>query len=162
MYREQPSHTTGFEGLLWYPVVFTGSLQGRITSQGDPCSHYREWVCSEHILKTTSHFENDSTNNILMNLFWQKKKRSRKQTKLPRANSSEKRHADFRVCSRIRIWFVRQWRDSTLEQTKKEFAVSSPSLFFWWRRWEDHTPSRENLLQWHIKLNNDAINLLLG
>ena len=24
----------------------TGSLQGRITSQGDPCSHYREWVWS--------------------------------------------------------------------------------------------------------------------
>ena len=23
----------------------TGSLQGRITTQGDPCSHYREWVC---------------------------------------------------------------------------------------------------------------------
>ena len=24
---------------------FTGSLQGRITTQGDPCNHYREWVC---------------------------------------------------------------------------------------------------------------------
>ena len=24
----------------------TGKLQGRITTQGDPCSHYREWVCS--------------------------------------------------------------------------------------------------------------------
>ena len=23
-----------------------GSLQGRNTTQGDPCSHYREWVCS--------------------------------------------------------------------------------------------------------------------
>ena len=23
-------------------AIFTGSLQGRITSQGDPCSHYRE------------------------------------------------------------------------------------------------------------------------
>ena len=23
----------------------TGSLQDRITTQGDPCSHYREWVC---------------------------------------------------------------------------------------------------------------------
>ena len=23
----------------------TGKLQGRITSQGDPCSHNREWVC---------------------------------------------------------------------------------------------------------------------
>ena len=21
-------------------------LQGRITRQGDPCSHYREWICS--------------------------------------------------------------------------------------------------------------------
>ena len=25
----------------------TGKLQGRITTQGDHCSHYREWVCSE-------------------------------------------------------------------------------------------------------------------
>ena len=24
----------------------TGKLQGRITTQGDPCSHYREWVCT--------------------------------------------------------------------------------------------------------------------
>ena len=46
MYRELPNHTTGFKGLLWYPVIFTGSLQGRITTQGDPCSHYRDWVCS--------------------------------------------------------------------------------------------------------------------
>ena len=46
MYRKLPINTTGFEGLLWYPVIFTGSLQGRITSQGDPCFHYRKWVCS--------------------------------------------------------------------------------------------------------------------
>ena len=51
MYRELSIHSTGFEGLLQYPVIFTGSLQGRITSQGDPCSHYRDWVCSEHIKK---------------------------------------------------------------------------------------------------------------
>ena len=51
MYRELQIHTTGFEGLLWYPVIFTGSLQGRITTQGDPCSHYREWVCSEVNIK---------------------------------------------------------------------------------------------------------------
>ncbi len=38
--------TTELEGLLWYPVIFTGSLQGRITTQGDPCNRYREWVCS--------------------------------------------------------------------------------------------------------------------
>ena len=47
VYRELPSHTTGFEGLLWYPVIFAESLQGRITTQEDPCSHYREWICSE-------------------------------------------------------------------------------------------------------------------
>jgi hypothetical protein len=38
--------TTELEGLLWYPVIFTGSLQGRITTQGDPCNLYREGVCS--------------------------------------------------------------------------------------------------------------------
>ena len=38
--------TTELEGLLWYPVIFTGSLQGRITTQGDPCNLYRERVCS--------------------------------------------------------------------------------------------------------------------
>ena len=26
-------------------------LQGRITTQGDPCSHYREWVCSEYVVE---------------------------------------------------------------------------------------------------------------
>ena len=25
----------------------TGKLQGRITTQGDPCIHYSEWVCSD-------------------------------------------------------------------------------------------------------------------
>ena len=25
---------------------FQYTLQGRITTQGDPCNHYREWVCS--------------------------------------------------------------------------------------------------------------------
>ena len=25
----------------------TEKLQGRITTQGDPCSHYMEWVCRE-------------------------------------------------------------------------------------------------------------------
>ena len=40
--------TTELEGLLWYPVIFTGSLQGRITTQGDPCNLYRERVCSEY------------------------------------------------------------------------------------------------------------------
>ena len=38
--------TTVLEGLLWYPVIFTESLQGRITTQGDPCNLYREGVCS--------------------------------------------------------------------------------------------------------------------
>ena len=38
--------TTELEGLLWYPVIFTGSLQGRISTQGDPCNLYRERVCS--------------------------------------------------------------------------------------------------------------------
>ena len=52
VYRELPIHITGFEGLLWYPVIFTGLLQGRITTQGCPCSHYREWVCS--VAKHTS------------------------------------------------------------------------------------------------------------
>jgi hypothetical protein len=33
--------------LLSYPVIFTGSLQGRITTQGDPCNLYREGVCSD-------------------------------------------------------------------------------------------------------------------
>ena len=32
--------------MLWYPVIFTGSLQGRITTQGVPCNLYREGVCS--------------------------------------------------------------------------------------------------------------------
>ena len=36
----------GLKGCFKYPVIFTGSLQGRITTQGDPCSHYWEWVCS--------------------------------------------------------------------------------------------------------------------
>ena len=39
--------TTELEGLLWYPAIFTGSLQGRITTQGDPCNLYREGVCSD-------------------------------------------------------------------------------------------------------------------
>ena len=38
--------TTELEGLLWYPVIFTGSLQGRISTQGDACNLYRERVCS--------------------------------------------------------------------------------------------------------------------
>ena len=46
MYRKLSINTTGFEGLLLYPVIFRGSLQGRITTQGDPYSHYREWVFS--------------------------------------------------------------------------------------------------------------------
>ena len=33
------------------PVIFTGSLQGRITTQGDPCIHYREWVCGAQSVK---------------------------------------------------------------------------------------------------------------
>ena len=41
--------TTDFEGLLWYPVIFTGSLQGRISTQGVPCNVYRERVCSAWI-----------------------------------------------------------------------------------------------------------------
>ena len=32
--------------MLWYPIIFTGSLQGRITTQGVPCNLYREGVCS--------------------------------------------------------------------------------------------------------------------
>ena len=35
--------------MLWCPVIFTGSLQGRISTQGDPCNLYRERVCSEFI-----------------------------------------------------------------------------------------------------------------
>ena len=35
-----------FERLLCNPVIFIGSLQGRITTQGDPCNLYREEVCS--------------------------------------------------------------------------------------------------------------------
>ena len=31
--------------ILYTLQSFTGSLQGRITTQGDPCSHYRKWVC---------------------------------------------------------------------------------------------------------------------
>ena len=37
--------------MLWYPVIFTGSLQDRISTQGDPCHLYREWVCSACKLK---------------------------------------------------------------------------------------------------------------
>ena len=37
---------TGFEGLPSIPVMFTGSLQGRIDLQGVPCKPYRVWVCS--------------------------------------------------------------------------------------------------------------------
>ena len=43
--------TKELEGLLWYPVIFTGFLQGRITTQGGPCNRYSEWVCSEQISK---------------------------------------------------------------------------------------------------------------
>ena len=39
--------------MLWYPVIFTGSLQGRITTQGDPCNLHREGVCS--VLKNCQH-----------------------------------------------------------------------------------------------------------
>ena len=33
---------------LYVPTLqsLTWKLQGRITTQGDPCNHYREWVCS--------------------------------------------------------------------------------------------------------------------
>ena len=55
VYRELPSHITGFEGLLWYPVIFTGSLQGRIDLQGNPCSHYRERVYSAAIDALLTH-----------------------------------------------------------------------------------------------------------
>jgi hypothetical protein len=44
---------TELEGLLWYHVIFTGSLQGRITTQGDPCNLYREGVCSVALLLLT-------------------------------------------------------------------------------------------------------------
>ena len=33
VYRKLPNHTTGSEGLLWYPVIFRGSLTGGITTQ---------------------------------------------------------------------------------------------------------------------------------
>ena len=41
---------TGFEGLPPIPVMFTGSLQGRIDLQGNPCTHYRERVCSDELI----------------------------------------------------------------------------------------------------------------
>ena len=41
-----PFLITGFEGLPPIPVMFTGSLQGRIDLQGVPCKPYRVWVCS--------------------------------------------------------------------------------------------------------------------
>ena len=41
--------------------TLTGKLQGRISTQGDPCSHYREWVCSVAEEKNAmSRFENPS------------------------------------------------------------------------------------------------------
>ena len=44
-----PFLITGFEGLPPIPVMFTGSLQGRIDLQGVPCKPYRVWVCSAGI-----------------------------------------------------------------------------------------------------------------
>ena len=38
--------TTGFKGLPSIPVMFTGSLQGRIDLQGVPCKPYREFPVS--------------------------------------------------------------------------------------------------------------------
>ncbi len=58
--------TTELEGLLWYPVIFTGSLQGRITTQGDPCNLYRERVCSALVQGSTTspkYFVINSTDN---------------------------------------------------------------------------------------------------
>ena len=44
-----PTHLFDDVTLEWSPMKpslqsLTGKLQGRITSQGDPCIHYREWV----------------------------------------------------------------------------------------------------------------------
>ena len=47
--------TTEVEGLLWYPVISTGSLQGRICTQGDPCNLYRERVCSDTLVFSFLH-----------------------------------------------------------------------------------------------------------
>jgi hypothetical protein len=40
-------HLDVYTGFSMFTALqsLTGLLQGRISTQGDPCSHYREWVC---------------------------------------------------------------------------------------------------------------------
>ena len=39
-----PIYMTLWNRAMWTLQSLTGKLQGRITTQGDPCSHYKEWV----------------------------------------------------------------------------------------------------------------------